>query len=388
MKPRRRTAHVLLALGLLLASVGYLAGGRTELAGLMTYGNFDLPPADAQSGIMYLAPGGPDRALDKVYRFGQGIEWHPLVALGILFGLILFWRVFRAPDLRTSRRWLVQWLGFVGTRLGVLLPVPRCALGALPILNCQTCEMANSACPIAAFQAGLRHHDALLLSAGVVVAAGAASGRWVCGWLCPFGLIEELIGRLSLRRVRLPRRLEWGRFLMLGLVLLGPLALSWFGTEGLLPFCASFCVSGKILGLAPYYLTTGSPGLADVLAAPAEHGGRLALFLFHASFLLGYLALVLLVAGRVFCRFLCPLGAALGLFNTIALVGVEGDAATCRACGRCVAACPAGGALQGDDFLARSGCIACGRCVQSCDRGNRRWRFGAPTQPQVRHEAG
>ncbi|MBM4352985.1 MAG: 4Fe-4S binding protein [Deltaproteobacteria bacterium] len=381
----------LIAVALLLLVCGLLSGDWRRAADVMTYGNFDFAPSEGQSGIMYLAPGTPDLAIRKVYEFGRGILWHPLVALSTLFAIVLFWRRFRDPDSAAgSRRWLVQWLGFVGTRVGMLrtgqvLPVQRCTLGVLPVLNCQTCEMANGACPIAAIQASLRHQDIPMLAVGVVTAAGLAAGRWFCGWLCPFGLIEDLLDRLSRDRLRLPRRLEYGRFVMLGLVVLVPIGLGLAGVVQIFPFCSTVCPSGMILGLAPYYLTTGKPAVAAILSAPAAQPGAFAVVAGHLAGLVAYLGLALNVKGRFFCRYLCPLGAFLGLFNRVSLVRIENDPTGCGECRACVGGCPTGSAGPVDDFLAASGCIRCGRCVRACPSGNRQWTVGWGGRTEVKH---
>jgi len=372
--PLPRRGWWLLLVAVVLVAAGLLRGDWGQAADLMTYGNFDAPPSEGQAGVMYLGPGTPDLAVEKVYDFAHGPEWHPLVALGILFVVILAWRTVKAPDLG-ARRWLVQWLTFVGTRLGVLrvglvLPVPRCALGVTPLLNCQMCEMAVGACPIAAVQGGLRAGQLPALALGVILGAGAIAGRWFCGWMCPFGLIEDLMGRVARLwswRLRLPRALEWGRFGVLGFVLVGGVLAVPLGFETVLPFCATLCASGKVLGLAPYYLTTGISVVPE--AWPTV--------LFHGALLLLWAGLTLAVAGRVFCRLGCPLGAALGLMNDTALVRIEGDAAACAACGACRSVCPMGASYEDPGFLARTGCIRCGRCVSRCHRANRRWVFPA-----------
>lgn len=377
-----RLRLLLLVASIAAIAIGVTAGDRQRVSDVMTYGNFDAPPSEGASGVMYLAPGVRDRAIEQVYRFDGPVVWHPILALGALFLIILFWRVFRSPDARAGgHRWLVQWLGFVGTRVGMLrvagvLPVPRCALGVLPLMNCQTCEMANGACPIGAAQAFLRYGDFPTLVVGTVTAFALAAGRWFCGWLCPFGLIEDLLDRLARDRLRPPRRLEWGRFVTLALVIVAPLLMGLAGVVSWFPFCSTVCPSGMILGLGPYYLTHGVPALGEVLADPATHLIGLGVFSAHALGLILYLGLALNVTGRVFCRYLCPLGAFLGLFNPIAYVRVEGSPEACGACTACHGTCPAGLAPQRDDFLARTGCLRCGRCVTACASGNRRWVFG------------
>jgi len=378
----RRRWWLLLLIGASLALyAGTRSGDVARVADSMTYGNFDLPPADGQAGVMYLAPGVEDYAVSVQYRFDSGVRWHPLVALGILFAVMAVWRLVRNPDGRAGpARGLVQWLGFVGTRLGVLrvaglVPVPRCAAGVLPLLNCQACEMANGACPVGAAQAFLRHGDVPLFVVGSVSVFGLAAGRRFCGWLCPFGMIEDLITRYARLRLKVPQALEWGRFVTLGLLVVVPLVAGLFEVFRVFPLCATLCPSGLFMGLAPYYLTHGLPALQEVLAAPAAHLAGVAWMVVHGLALVLYLGLALNIGGRVFCRFLCPLGAALGLFNRVALVRIETNG-SCSACHDCQVACPAGLDPADDGFLAHTGCIRCGRCVSQCSHNTRRWVVG------------
>ena len=389
-RPILRSVSILLV-GIALIIAGSLYDDVVLVSDTMTYGNFDAPPSQGQSGIAYLAPGTPDLASDKVYRFDGWVNWHPLVALSVLFVLILFWRVFRHDDLRTgSRRWLVQWLGFVGTRIGMLragqvLPVQRCSLGVLPLMNCQTCEMANGACPIAAFQVALQHQSLPMLAGGIMVSSGVMAGGWLCGWLCPFGLVEDLLDRFSVDRIRLPRNLEYTRYVMLGLVVLVPLTMGLLGITSVFPFCATICPSGMILGLTPYYLTTAKPGLAAILSDPSADWGAFGMVCAHTLGLFVYLGLALKMSGRFFCRYFCPLGAFLGLFNRVSLVQIRTDPDRCGKCTSCETVCPMGLKPQASDFLNATGCIRCGHCVNACPKDNRNWTFLPDRQQNRSH---
>ena len=99
----------------------------------------------------------------------------------------------------------------------------------VPGLNCYSCPGALGSCPIGAFQSVLAsrdYHFAFYVS-GFLIFFGAVLGRLTCGWLCPFGLVQDLLHKLPfpwkrkllplLRKFRLPRlprrlRLPWLRF--------------------------------------------------------------------------------------------------------------------------------------------------------------------------------
>lgn len=348
-----------------------------------SYGDFDVPAP--HSAVYYLAPGIPDRAADKVYQFDRVVS-HPLVAMGVLFLVMLALRVIRDPDLRLrSRRWLAQWLVFVLSRLGVLRvagiwPVQRCTAGVFPFLNCHACEMATGACPVGALQLSLANLKLPSLVLGTVLAAGLSTGALACGWLCPMGMICDIVDKVSLRRLRIPGRVGGARFVVLGVVVVLCLGYGlWGHGHPRLNYCSMLCPAGKVLGLAPYYLTTGLPEVKAMFAQSAQHAAGLAILALHALALALMVALTLLSFGRAFCKYLCPLGAMLGLFNTRALVRVVHRRAACvgsGGCDLCEESCPMQIDLSRQDFLTQSSCIRCGRCVKACPSGARAWVVG------------
>ena len=71
----------------------------------------------------------------------------------------------------------------------------------VPGLNCYSCPGAVGSCPIGALQSvlGSRKFGFSYYVVGFLVLVGALTGRFVCGWLCPFGLIQELLHRIPFR---------------------------------------------------------------------------------------------------------------------------------------------------------------------------------------------
>ena len=65
----------------------------------------------------------------------------------------------------------------------------------VPGLNCYSCPGALGSCPIGALQAvlGSRKFQISFYVLGFLMMVGAICGRFVCGWLCPFGLVQDLL---------------------------------------------------------------------------------------------------------------------------------------------------------------------------------------------------
>lgn len=221
----------------------------------------------------------------------------------------------------------------------------------VPGLNCYSCPGAVAACPLGAVQSALAAspYKAPYYALGVLLLFGILLGRFVCGFLCPFGWLQELLHKLpgpKLPKGRVTRALTWVKYaVLLGLAAAVPLA---FAVPG---FCKYLCPAGTLEGGIPLLL-------AD--ASLREYAG--ALFTWKA------LLLVLCVAGavvcyRFFCRFLCPLGAFYSLFQRVAVVRPSVDPAKCDGCGLCTARCKMDVRQVGDRE-----CISCMECREVCPR--------------------
>jgi len=93
----------------------------------------------------------------------------------------------------------------------------------VPGLNCYSCPGAVGACPLGSLQAVLdsgKYHISLYVL-GFIAGIGVFCGRFVCGWLCPFGLIQDLLHRIPLfKKVKnMPghKYLRYLRFVLLAL---------------------------------------------------------------------------------------------------------------------------------------------------------------------------
>ena len=137
----------------------------------------------------------------------------------------------------------------------------------LPGLNCYSCPGALGACPIGAFQSVLasREYRFAFYVVGFLMFVGALVGRFVCGWLCPFGLVQDLLHKIPLgkKRKKLPgdRWLKYLKYVILaGFVILLPLTiLMWWGRDS--PGSASISVlPAPCLGVFRCWLPTNRCG--------------------------------------------------------------------------------------------------------------------------------
>lgn len=223
----------------------------------------------------------------------------------------------------------------------------------VPGLNCYSCPGAVGSCPIGSLQgflSGLKFRFPYYV-VGLLIFFGALLGRAVCGFLCPFGFLQELLHTIPgvPKRKHFPgdralRYLKYAVLILLVIVLPSVYALTPF-------FCKYLCPSGTIAGI----LLAARDGMIR-----SQLGG---IFVWKLLVLL-WIAAVCLIIWRPFCKYLCPLGAIYGLFNKVALYRNELDRDKCVSCGKCARVCRMGIDPSREPNSAE--CIRCGDCVHAC----------------------
>ncbi|MBP3395754.1 MAG: 4Fe-4S binding protein [Clostridia bacterium] len=246
-----------------------------------------------------------------------------------------------------------------------------------PGLNCYSCPGASAACPLGALQNALTASNAKAATYmfGIILLYGMLFGRWICGFLCPFGLIQDLLHKIKtpkLKKNRVTRVLSYLKYVVLGLFVI-VLPLMFAGNDVILPaFCKYICPSGTLLG------GIGLLGHPD----NAEQLGMLGPLFTWKFVLLVIFVVASIFIYRFFCRFFCPLGALYGLFNKIALFGIKLEKPKCIDCGRCLAKCEMDIRHVGDHE-----CINCGACIPVCPAKAISWKgsqvFIAPNEIAV-----
>lgn len=228
-----------------------------------------------------------------------------------------------------------------------------------PGLNCYSCPAASASCPLGALQNALASSNARLpyYIFGIFLLFGILFGRWICGFLCPFGLLQDLLHKVKtpkLKKNSITRILSYLKYVILVVfVVLMPLIYSVqsFPLPG---FCKYICPSGTLLGAGGLLSNEANSNMFPMLGP-----------LFTWKFCL--LVLILLSSifiYRAFCRFLCPLGAIYGLFNRISILGIKLDKPKCTDCGICIGTCHMDIRHVGDHE-----CISCGECITACPTG-------------------
>jgi polyferredoxin len=239
----------------------------------------------------------------------------------------------------------------------------------LPGLNCYSCPGALGSCPIGSLQTviGSRGFNFPFYVIGLLLIFGVVLGRFICGFLCPFGLVQDLLHKIPLRKKlhNLPGE-KFLRFLkyivLIVFVLLLPLLAVDASGLGTPYFCKFICPSGTLMGGVPLVLL--NPLLQQAVG-----------WLYAWKMLILVIVIVLaILLWRPFCRYLCPLGAIYSLFNPIALLRFTVDSDRCTNCRECREACP----LHIPVYVKpnHGDCMRCGRCKRNCPNSAIHYRFG------------
>ena len=232
-----------------------------------------------------------------------------------------------------------------------------------PGLNCFSCPAAIAYCPLGSLQqllAGIRFsletgsYYVGTFVVGTMGLLGAAVGRFICGWACPFGLFQELLHKIPSVKYTIPRQLNWFKygFLALFVVILPLFMVDEFGL-GAPWFCKYVCPAGTLEAGIPMLLL--QPDLKTTIGWLYWNKiGILILFVMWSVF-----------SSRPFCRTTCPLGAFYGFFNRYRLVKLKLNVDNCTECGACHKVCPM--EINFNETPDSAECISCLKCMtQAC----------------------
>ena len=229
----------------------------------------------------------------------------------------------------------------------------------VPGMNCYSCPGAKGSCPIGALQAviGSPKFKFSYYVVGFLFFVGALIGRGVCGYLCPFGLVQDLLHKIpfvkKIETFKGDKALRKAKYLILLIfVILLPLFLVDIIGQGAPYFCKLICPVGMMEG-----------GIPLVLMNKSMRGAIGFLYAWKGLILILTIFLSIVIY-RPFCKYICPLGAIYSLFNSVSLFRYTLDHQKCIHCGRCKAVCE----MQCDPVKNCNDleCIRCGKCKNAC----------------------
>ena len=236
----------------------------------------------------------------------------------------------------------------------------------VPGLNCYSCPGAIGACPLGSLQNALSASKTRVPTyiLGIILLYSIILGRTICGFLCPVGLVQELLYKIKtpkLKKSKITRILSYFKYVILiVLVLILPLVYALQTKNMPLPaFCKYICPAGTLGGAVALLINPNNTSFFTML------GG---LFTWKFILLVIFIAASIFIF-RFFCRFFCPLGALYGFFNRLSIIGITVDKSLCNGCNSCVNNCKMDVLEVGDHE-----CIQCGECKKGCPVNAIKWK--------------
>ena len=225
---------------------------------------------------------------------------------------------------------------------------------SIPVLSCpwNTEEMTESSCYYLSHLNELFElpWQSILIFFASTIGFILLLGRAICGFLCPMGLIQDIMDKLRQKTktegIKMNEKmygavtpLKWA----LVLVFIG----LCFAGGNFCNFCPAVAVSPILAGMST------------------------------SLYVSGFLMILVLMAGffkrRSFCM-VCPVGTIMGFFHKISLFRIKKDVQSCTGCGACYEACPMGIKMIYTERekidVTSAGCIMCGECIRCCPEDN------------------
>ena len=247
----------------------------------------------------------------------------------------------------------------------------------VPGLNCYSCPAATGACPIGAFQAvvGSSKFKFTYYITGFFILLGVLLGRFICGFLCPFGWFQDLLHKIPGKKFS-TAKLKPLRYLKYVILVVFVILLPAFVTNSLGMgdpfFCKYICPQGVLEGAIP--LSLANSGIRAALGH---------LFTFKFTVLALFIILSILFY-RPFCKWICPLGAIYSLFNKVSFLKIQVDHEKCVGCQKCSRVCKMD--VNVVDTPNHPECIRCGECMKACPTDAICYHYGFSTKKQAENK--
>lgn len=229
----------------------------------------------------------------------------------------------------------------------------------VPGLNCYSCPGAIGSCPIGSLQAvigSIKYNFSFYVS-GMLLLFGVIFGRFICGWLCPFGFFQDLLYKIPTSKIKVSNRvnnvIKYFKYviLLIFVVILPLFLVNEFGTSPPY-FCQFICPAGTLQGGIPLFVMNQSLR------------GAIGFLFIWKVFILIIIIVASVLVYRLFCRYICPLGAFYALFNKISFYRYKIEKDKCTSCQACTRQCK----LNIDVYKTPNSaeCIRCGECIKVC----------------------
>jgi NapH/MauN family ferredoxin-type protein len=189
-----------------------------------------------------------------------------------------------------------------------------------------------------------------LILAGGIVATVIFFKRGFCGWICPFGTIQELLGKITKKKINIPEKVDkyakYTKYLVLIAILVATAVTATLVFRNYDPFITFFHFGQGVFW-----------GNIDTTATA-----------YIAFSILIAILLLSIFIERAWCRYFCPLGATISIFSWVGLSKINRDKKTCIDCKLCDKVCPSRVNVSTAQTVKDVECIDCMQCVDVCPK--------------------
>ncbi|HEC81335.1 MAG TPA: 4Fe-4S binding protein [Thermoplasmatales archaeon] len=238
-----------------------------------------------------------------------------------------------------------------------------------PFFYCHGCPAASAGCPLGTIEhavyKGKISLNLLLYPLLFFGAIGVVFGRAICGWACPIGLLQRVIYPVSQRKTvkkfsqkLSPSILSYARYIK-------------YVNLVLLVFLTTYFIGFMFTDVCPIGFLTGTLPILTLYYSEFTPNQ----FFPVALVVFAFFIILIILSGRGWCKYLCPLGALLAPFNKISLLQVYVDKDKCIHCNACSMVCPMG--IDVPNMSRSTECIMCGKCIDVCPQKIIKYRVGS-----------
>ena len=211
----------------------------------------------------------------------------------------------------------------------------------------------------------------------IIIALNSIWGRVYCSFLCPLGILQDVISFISKKVRRLKRYkyayrkpLSWLRYSLLGIFIIGLFS----GLTVIVSLLDPYSIFGRIFsGLFRPVVVEGNNLVVWILQKFDVYSlFRVDLKLEHWSvvavsvFFLVLIVVLSVKKGRLYCNAVCPVGTFLGLISKFSVFKISIDKDTCTSCKLCERVCKAGCINIPNQIVDFSRCVSCYNCLTVC----------------------
>ena len=238
-----------------------------------------------------------------------------------------------------------------------------------PFFYCHGCPAASAGCPLGTIEhavyKGKLDWNLLLYPLVFFGFIGMVFGRAICGWACPIGLLQRVTYPISQRKTIkkisqrfAPSILPYARYIKyVNLVLLVFLTTYFIGF-----MFTDICPVGFLTGTIPILILNFGE------FTPNQ-------FFLVALIIFVFFIILIILSGRGWCKYFCPLGALLAPFNKVSLLHIDIETDKCLHCNLCSDACPMG--IDVPNMNRSPECILCGKCIDVCPQKIIKFKVGS-----------